>query len=567
VARSAPRHSEPTTSGGLPWVSKKEESAGVGICLSGGGLRAASFAYGAVQALQKERDLLYGPTCADHLAVVSGGSYLAAALALNSMPLDSPSILPPEPAEPPMKRGTPEANHVGSHGTYFKNARTGAKIAGFLVVNLLAFALMFYFLALGLVVIAEFQEEVLGIELPLRDAAGLYAVALAALLLGGHWWLRGLYRVAKRSRLIAAGVFVLIVGAPSIAAASQRLAADWTWLGLTVVVLILYAFAAAILWLGMGVGDSPVWRPVGWAGARIPAIAGLALFCVTTSELAGKFELGDGVGPDDVALALTLAFSVAVSWLAGRVSLHRLYRNRLATCFSVRRADSYIIPIGDTATKISATCPPAREQATSFPRLLVCATANVFWDPEHNERQPTILHPIRRRRFASFVYSHDRCGIPEVADAWFETSHLEELTTHASVRGDREPLVSVMTAVASTGAAVSPAMGRKTSSFLRTICALTNVRLGRWLPNPMSEIVRHEVKQTEADALTARRRVFGSGFNEFVPELFGLHRADSPRVYVSDGGHYDNLGLIALLHARCKVIWCVDAQADIGSSR
>lgn len=174
---------------------------------------------------------------------------------------------------------------------------------------------------------------------------------------------------------------------------------------------------------------------------------------------------------------------------------------------------------------------------------------------------------VGRRRYASFVYSHDRCGIPEAADAWFETAHLEALTTHASVLGDRERLVSLMTAVASTGAAASPAMGRKTSSFLRTICALTNVRLGRWLPNPMNETVRDEVKQADvdpviADALTARRRVLGSGFNEFVPELFGLHRVDSPRVYVSDGGHYDNLGLIALLHARCKVIWCVDAQAD-----
>jgi hypothetical protein len=119
-----------------------------------------------------------------------------------------------------------------------------------------------------------------------------------------------------------------------------------------------------------------------------------------------------------------------------------------------------------------------------------------------------------------------------------------------------------MTAVASTGAAASPAMGRRTSSFLRTTCALTNVRLGRWLPNPMAETIRRDLLSQDADELMKRRRALGSGFNEFVPELFGLHRADAPRIYVSDGGHYDNLGLIALLHARCKQIWCVDAQAD-----
>jgi hypothetical protein len=54
----------------------------------------------------------------------------------------------------------------------------------------------------------------------------------------------------------------------------------------------------------------------------------------------------------------------------------------------------------------------------------------------------------------------------------------------------------------------------------------------------------------------------GPGYDEFVPELIGLHRADGARVYVSDGGHYDNLGLLALLRARCSQIWCVDSQAD-----
>jgi len=47
-----------------------------------------------------------------------------------------------------------------------------------------------------------------------------------------------------------------------------------------------------------------------------------------------------------------------------------------------------------------------------------------------------------------------------------------------------------------------------------------------------------------------------------VPELFGLQHENTPRFYVSDGGHYDNLGLIALLQAKCKEIWCVDSAAD-----
>lgn len=54
----------------------------------------------------------------------------------------------------------------------------------------------------------------------------------------------------------------------------------------------------------------------------------------------------------------------------------------------------------------------------------------------------------------------------------------------------------------------------------------------------------------------------GGGYDEFVPELFGLHTADGARIYVSDGGHYDNLGLTALLQARCREVWCIDSQAD-----
>jgi hypothetical protein len=120
-----------------------------------------------------------------------------------------------------------------------------------------------------------------------------------------------------------------------------------------------------------------------------------------------------------------------------------------------------------------------------------------------------------------------------------------------------------MSGVATTGAAVSPSMGRMTISALRPFIALANLRLGRWLPNPLSSRMRTEVAgATPAWSLAKRHTALGGGYDEFVPELLGLHRRDAARVYVSDGGHYDNLGLLALLTARCKTIWCVDAEAD-----
>ena len=52
----------------------------VGICCSGGGIRAASFALGALQVLQEEGQL-HGPSRAKHLSAVSGGSYSVGAMA------------------------------------------------------------------------------------------------------------------------------------------------------------------------------------------------------------------------------------------------------------------------------------------------------------------------------------------------------------------------------------------------------------------------------------------------------------------------------------------------------
>lgn len=557
---NAPGDAKPDERSDLPWVRHGGAPSGVGVCLSGGGLRAASFAYGAVQGLQETRGLLYGKTCANHLAVVSGGSYLAAALTLNSVP-PPPGV---ERTGTPLAPDTPEACWVSSHGTYFKDGAVLAEIGLYLVVNLLAFASLFYFAALALVVVAEPQTEWLDIEPPLRDGACLYLLGAAVLLAGGFAWLRGLFRTEKRKRRITVGVLGLILGAPSIVAAMSSLADEWTMPCVAGAVGALYVAAGVFFGIGKVAGDFAPWTPIGWLGARIPAIAGFVLLCFITSWLAGVIDVGNGIDDDDVLVPVTLAGFGAVSWLAGRVSLHRLYRQRLATCFSVRRTgdDDDPVSIGDTDWRISCTKPPDRGRDDSFPRLLICATANIFWDRCGPGYLPSILHPVRRRRFASFVYSYDRCGIPELPGAWFETKDLEKLKTHASVHGDREHVVSLMTAVASTGAAASPAMGRKTSSFLRTTCALTNVRLGRWLPNPMNQTVRSELWHHDPEQPPADRRALGSGFNEFVPELFGLHRADSPRVYISDGGHYDNLGLIALLHARCEEIWCVDAQAD-----
>lgn len=55
---------------------------GVGICLSGGGIRSASYCLGALQSLGKHGLLFGGPGRAKYLTSVSGGSYIATALTM-----------------------------------------------------------------------------------------------------------------------------------------------------------------------------------------------------------------------------------------------------------------------------------------------------------------------------------------------------------------------------------------------------------------------------------------------------------------------------------------------------
>jgi hypothetical protein len=45
-------------------------------------------------------------------------------------------------------------------------------------------------------------------------------------------------------------------------------------------------------------------------------------------------------------------------------------------------------------------------------------------------------------------------------------------------------------------------------------------------------------------------------------EMLGLTRLDDPYLYVTDGGHFDNLGLIELLRRGCGTVFCLDAGGD-----
>src|SRR6185503_1599889 len=107
------------------------------------------------------------------------------------------------------------------------------------------------------------------------------------------------------------------------------------------------------------------------------------------------------------------------------------------------------------------------------------------------------------------------------------------------------------TAMAVSAAAASPNMGRATVRPLTPTLALLNVRVGFWLRNP--KFVR----------VARWKRVIREFFSlYFLYELIANLRETSWNVYVTDGGHLENLGVYELLRRRCRVIVAIDAEAD-----
>ncbi|HET6975545.1 MAG TPA: patatin-like phospholipase family protein [Pyrinomonadaceae bacterium] len=112
--------------------------------------------------------------------------------------------------------------------------------------------------------------------------------------------------------------------------------------------------------------------------------------------------------------------------------------------------------------------------------------------------------------------------------------------------------ISLGTAFTVSGAAASPNMGYMVSSPLVSfLMAMFNVRLGWWLGNP-----------GRAGNMTYQLGVPRFTFGPIVQEALSLTDDTSKYVYLSDGGHFENLGLYEMVLRRCKVIVVSDATTD-----
>jgi hypothetical protein len=112
------------------------------------------------------------------------------------------------------------------------------------------------------------------------------------------------------------------------------------------------------------------------------------------------------------------------------------------------------------------------------------------------------------------------------------------------------------TAVAVSGAAASSNMGYFSPSvFVTFVLTFFNARLGWWLGNPGA-----------SGWDTFYRSHPQSTLSPILDEAFGLTDDENPYVLLSDGGHFENLGLYEMVMRRCRHIVVVDGSADPSGS-
>lgn len=546
------------------------EKGGVGICVSGGGLRAASFGLGALQALQDKRGLLRGPHAARYLSAVSGGSYIAGAYALvnNSGRIEADGGSGTDPglgSQSPFAPGTPEAEHLRRHCRYMVEdggALLTIKLGFRVILNLL--------MVVGLVAL---------VGLWIGEVAGWSAERVLPSTLDspdGVVWLQTVLAVAG---VLAARHAFQQVG-------RNRLGGPWSAARLSVAAEVAFFFATAAS-LAVRLEAVPVLRSPAWILEHAVAIAaGLGALCALIGVVAllGRrfphaaflqrltrygvglltlrlvqaiglliiswmivafFDQFLAIEGLSLPLALTaillpIVVPVATPYIADRISPHYVYRDLLDRCFSViRRGGEAVRPRDPRDVELSGLWNPV----APYPELLICAAVNVS-DIGATPAGSNVL---------SCVFDSSRMTIPALGVS-LPMDQLERLQRPTGFPSGWGKAVNLASAIAMTGAAVSPAMGRRTRNDLRALFAALNIRLGVWLPNPINPDVR--------GTIATRSEKVELGTTQIVRELFGFHSETWEEIYVTDGGHYDNLGLVELLRKECEEIWCIDASGD-----
>lgn len=538
----------------------------IGICVSGGGMRAASVALGALRELDRpdgERPSVFRR--ARWLSAVSGGAQVAGGWRISRGRTVSLAPLPDDVHDGLFAETHPWATTVRRRRRFLANG-VWSSLGG--VINLVvrsigvlgglfaATYLIGWFAGHAVRTRAmhswfPFSSPLLERRLAFGD---LFPLRIAV---PGAVWL-------------CVGVMVLLASMtrqnPDARARARSIAMPLVAVGITFVVLMVGIPAALIdgpsllrrLPVARGADEGALMvAVVALAGVVVSIVAvvrsrrkttalrlGAVFLALTLVMVGGKVATaiayrGGGLWgswPIGASYRLPIAF-VAFAWLvvldciaAHRRSLAGLYRKRLAATFAVAGE----APFADADEPEW----PAYVGAGG-PELIVAATAL------------SSARTFSGVRAHAVTYRPDRITLFDRTDG-----------TSAAVATGTYPVGSwwdghpsrwtVSRAMALTSGALASTMGQASLDSTQSLLVALDLRLGMWVPNP-------RFVEWFADPNTAPRVHLGY----LAKELFGRYDPTQDAfVYVTDGGHRDNLGLVELLRERPDVVCCIDASAD-----
>ena len=579
-----------------------------GLSLSGGGIRSASVCMGAIQALRTAQRL----NSIDYLSTVSGGGYTGACLSAamsarggGTYPFGDDIF------------DSPVIGHIRNYSNYLmprsrSAIRNCSEAAVILLRGLLANAvcvLAFLLFAVVLTALAFPRPDTLADanflarllravlhslgtdpgELAIFPAihAWPFAVpsflgAFLALLLIAWAMLRSLPSLDRMtsdtSSLILRVAYILLIALLLIAFLDlQPLLIAWfecppswassniSWNDVKAVLIALGSFAGGVSALASSLGKflqtskrSQRFVTMALRGATHVAllIAALVLpvvlwvsYIAVSAWVIPNAKVTAFRFPETHLGVILLGFAVSLGIMlclrANGYSLHRLYRDRLSKAFLVNPivgGDGLAAPtLLDDARHLGDLPPLDAIKLSSLadstgPYPLINAALNV---------QGSLRANKRGRNADFFTFTPHYVG-----------SHLTDYVRTETMEGEDSRL-DLASAMAISGAAASANMGSSTVRSLSPTLSLLNIRLGYYLRNPSfirdGNLGRNRIRRYVQEKWDR--------FFLFIEMFNGLTETRST-IYLTDGGHIENLGIYALLKRRCGLIFAIDSEAD-----
>jgi hypothetical protein len=501
-------------------IAKAAGTDAVGLALSGGGIRSATFCLGVVQVLVA-RGLMKD---FDYLSTVSGGGYTGSFITSRiGRGLSFESI------GNPFGPDTASVRHVRQNAKYL--SAVDLKQRWLMVVGTLAGLLLNWTAPLCVLAALAWLADLAAVRVSVDTWLSLAlfaAVATAILILAYGGLLRFGVGIVRGTGLMASSAAVTVFALAIFGIEqgyllfARLLNVHWSVSSVTAAAVV--AGPAIIRYVPTfqkpAIKKNLFKVALFAAGIVVPLIA---LTCFYLLRTLGSLPQDSSVGvfnplhysDGSFLLLIVTAVSAAYSILILNVNLtgpHKLYRDRLASTFVNSAGDDPDLPLSSVNAMQGA------------PYHLINATINL----------PSSTSPVLRDRKGDFfLFSKCWSGAPAVGYA---------ATKEWKMNGAE---VDLATAMAISGAAASPHMGLGTKPTLSALMTMLNIRLGFWIGHPK------------------KATVGPPGFMRLLREMTGSGMSEGSAWFnLSDGGHIENMGVYELLRRRCKFIVCVDGEAD-----